>query len=436
MVYCALDQKKRCYPVKTIKARLDYKWVILVVCFLMELLCLGFCSSNVGLYTVPVTQALGIDRLDYSYWLSIRYAVSVVVSLFFGTLINRFGIKKMVLLGLAALTGATALRAFGTVLVHFYLAGALHGLGMVFVGGTMAGTIVRRWFHKDVGRYTGIVMSANGIGGAIAAQIITPIINNGEVFGYRKAYLLSAVITLVISVFIMLFLRDTGGDDPVAGGKKKASRGVMWTGIEYEEVKKKAYFYIAAALVFLTGISLQSIGSITIVYMTDLGLSSGFIAATATVSSLTLTFSKMAVGLTYDKRGLRTALLMCQFAALGTFVLKGLLTNSVLGMVMAMTATVLSSIALPLETVIIPLLTNDLFGSASYAKVLGIFMAMNSLGLCLGSPVGELFRKLTGDYRSCFWFFGIVLTAVIVIFQFVLRAAERQKNAILREETV
>ena len=418
---------------KSDKSRFSYKWVILVVCFLMEFLCLGFCSSNVGLYTVPVTQALSIDRLAYSYWSSIRYAVQVVVALFFGTLINRFGVKKMVFMGLCAMIAATVLRAFGTGLVHFYIAGALHGLGIVFVGGTMAGTIVRRWFHQKVGTYTGIVMSANGIGGAIAAQIITPIINNGETFGYRKAYLLSAVIALAISVFIMLFLRDNPHETaPVAAGKqKKTPRGALWTGIEYGVVKKKAYFYIAALLIFLTGISLQSIGSITIVYMTDLGLSPGFIAATATVSSLTLTFSKMAVGTTYDKWGLRVALLMCQFAALGTFVLKGLLTNSALGLVMAMTATVLSSIALPLETVIIPLLTNDLFGTASYAKVLGIFMAMNSLGLCLGSPIGELFRKIWGSYNPCFWFFSIVLVVVIVAFQLVLRAANRQKSLIL-----
>jgi predicted MFS family arabinose efflux permease len=99
-----------------------------------------------------------------------------------------------------------------------------------------------------------------------------------------------------------------------------------------------------------------------------------------------------------------------------------------------MTATIMSSIALPLETVMIPLMTNDLFGSASYSKILGIFMAMNSLGLCLGSPLGELFRKIAGDYRSCFWFFSIILVVVIVSFQFVLRSANKQKTAILAEE--
>ena len=40
------------------KTRLDYKWVILILCFFMEFICLGFCSSNVGLYTKAVTEAL------------------------------------------------------------------------------------------------------------------------------------------------------------------------------------------------------------------------------------------------------------------------------------------------------------------------------------------------------------------------------------------
>ncbi len=420
------------------RSRFDYKWVILAVCFLMEFLCLGFCSSNSGLYTVPVTDALHIDRLPYTVAGSIRYVVQVFVALYFGACVNRFGMKKMAILGLLSLGCACFTRSMATCVWHFYIAAGLHGLGIVFCGGTMGSTIVRRWFKQDIGKYTGIVMSANRVGGAIAAQIISPIINNGETFGYRKAYWLSAAISLAVTIVIIIFLRDNPGDSPVVATnkKKKASRGTMWTGLEYAAVKKKAYFYVAAALVFLTGISLQSIGSITIVYMTDLGISPAFVATTATVGSLVITFSKFGVGAVYDKWGLRAALLMCQFAALGTFVLKGLLTNSTLGLVMAITATVFSNIAAPLETVIISVLTNDLFGTASYSKVLGIFMAMNSLGLCLGSPLGEALRKLTGDYRLCFWLFAVVLVAVIVAFQFVLKVANKEKQAVLEAETV
>ena len=101
-------------------------------------------------------------------------------------------------------------------------------------------------------------------------------------------------------------------------------------------------------------------------------------------------------------------------------------------MAIAIIATVLTTIAMPLETVMIPLISNELFGSASYAKVLGIFMAANSLGLCLGSPICDIYRDLSGgSYRDCYWFFAALMLVVIVGFQFIIRAANRDKQRIL-----
>ena len=420
------------------KKSFDYKWVILVLCFLMEFICLGFCSSNNGLYTDAVVTALGTQRSIYSLSTSIRYAVQVLVALNFGALIGKFGAKKMVFVGLSSLTASVFIRSCATNVVHFYISSAFWGIGIVFSGGTMASTIVRRWFHGNVGRYTGIVMSANGIGGAVAAQIISPLINNGEVFGYRKAYLLSAILSLVISIIVISFLREHPADGPAVqtGGEKKKPKGVSWPGLEYSAVKRKPYFYGTAALVFLTGISLQSVSNVTVVYMKDVGMDAGFIATTSTVFSLCLTFSKLLVGITYDKKGLRTAMMMCQGATLLCLLLFAMLTNSTLGKVMAMTAMILQALALPIETVMIPLMSNDLFGAASYDKVLGVLYAMNSLGLCLGSPVGELFREFSkaGTYVPCFWFFSVLIVGVMISYFFVVRAAYRDKEKILLQQ--
>ena len=419
------------------KSRLDYKWVILITCFLMEFLCLGFCSSNTGLYTKAVTEALQIKRSVYSLNQSIRYVVQVITALYFGTLMHKFGIKKMVSVGLVSLTASVVIRAYATEVYHLYIGSMFWGFGMVLVGSTMAGTIVRRWFHKDVGRYTGIVMSANGIGGAIAAQIISPIINNGETFGYRKAYLLSAAVAFAISVFVMIFLRDHPEEGPVIQEttKKKQPKGNLWEGLPYETLRKRPYFYMTAALIFLNGVSMQSVGSITLVYMTDLGMPSGFIATIATVSSLCLTFGKVAVGMVYDRKGLHFTLRMCLSAGVLAFLLKAIMTNSALGMVFAMSATVIMALASPMETVMVPLLTGDLFGMKPYYKVLGIFTAMNSLGLCLGSPLGDLYFDLFGTYKPCFWFFTVLLLGTIVAYRFVIRAAYRDKEAILQEKS-
>lgn len=414
------------------KGQFDYKWVVLVMCFLMEFVCLGFCSSNAGLYTGKVTAALNIPRSLYQIGTSIRYVVQVLVGFAFGSLIQKFGIKKLVGVGLVSLCGSITMRFLTANIWHHYIACVLWGLGIVFAGGTMASTVVRRWFHKDIGKITGIVMSANGIGGAIAAQIISPLINNGETFGYRNAYLLSAIVTVAISVVVLIFVRDNPAADAPPSKAAKKAKGALWDGIPFAEVRRKPYFYLTFAMILLTGISLQSVGTISIVYMEDLGMNAGFVATTATVSSLVLTFAKIFTGFSYDKKGLGFTLLMCHCCSLLAYLLKATMTNSTIGMVMAMTATILGTIAMPLETVMIPLMSNDLFGSASYNKVLGIFYAANSLGLCLGSPLCDIYRDLTGgSYASCYWFFTGLMVLVTVGFQLVIRAAHKDKEKVL-----
>lgn len=464
----------------------NYKWVVLAMCFMMEFVCLGLCSSNAGLYTGAVTKAVEIPRSLYQIGTSIRYIVQALVGLFFGVLIQKFGIKKLVSVGLISLSSSVLMRYFTAVenpivistaafsipvlkitipafrfaisaftvnLTHHYIGCVLWGLGLTFAGGTMASLVVRRWFSKDIGKYTGIVMSANGIGGAIAAQIISPLINNGETFGYRKAYLLSAVVSIAISVIVLIFIRDNPTAESAPTKSAKKARGAIWEGIPFIQVWRKPYFYLTFLMILLTGISLQSVGTISIVYMEDLGMNATFIATTATVSSLVLTFSKVFTGFSYDKKGLAFTLLLCHCCSLVAYILKANLVNvqllSYLGafftkllkvdvtadtiaMVFAMVATILGTIAMPLETVMIPLMTNDLFGSASYAKVLGIFYAANSLGLCLGSPLCDIYRDLTGgSYSSCYWFFSTLMVAVTIGFQLNIFFAQKDKKKIL-----
>ena len=165
-------------------------------------------------------------------------------------------------------------------------------------------------------------------------------------------------------------------------------------------------------------------------------MSARFLATYATITSLCLTCTKLLVGTSYDMFGLRVTLIMCQVAACGAFILEAVLTNSNVGMVLAIISAVLTTFAIPMETVMIPLLSSDLFGAASYTKVLGVFMAANSLGLCLGSPLGDLYFDIFGTYRPCFWFFTFMMVVVIIGYQFVIRAAYKEKKTVLSEENI
>ena len=410
------------------KKRIEYKWVILVVCFMMEFICLGFCSSNAGMYLTAVTEALGFKRTLYSLNTSFRYITTIIFSLFFGTIVQKFGTKKIVYAGLVSLIASTVLYACSSELYMFYLAGTLLGVGVIFTGSTMAGTVIRQWFDKDVGKYTGLALSANGIGGAVAAQIISPIINNGDPFGYRNAYLLSALIVLVFSVVIIVFLKEPD-DRPVPTEKSK--KPASWDGLEYSKVQKKPYFYLTAAIILLSGICLESISHTGIAHLTDLGIDAEFIANVASAASLILTVAKIVVGILYDKKGLRFTMFLCHFIMVISYMLIVFTDATPFGKFAGMAGIVLSRLALPLETVMIPLLSGDMFGNKSLLNVMGVYVAMKSAGSCIDAPLCNLIFDMTGSYIPVYIAFCVLMIAVLIAFQFVITAAYKDKNKLI-----
>ena len=75
------------------KKRIEYKWVILVLCFLMVFVCLGFCSSTKSLYLDVITKAMNIPRTQFAFNDSARFIASAIVNIFFGTLLYKDGVR-------------------------------------------------------------------------------------------------------------------------------------------------------------------------------------------------------------------------------------------------------------------------------------------------------------------------------------------------------
>ena len=114
------------------KKPFEYKWVILVVCFLMVFVCLGFCSSTKSLYLGAITEYLNIPRSLFAINDTCRFVSSAIINLFFGTLMYKYGVRKMSAVGFLALIASTLIYAFATNIYVFYIGGALLGVGVTF----------------------------------------------------------------------------------------------------------------------------------------------------------------------------------------------------------------------------------------------------------------------------------------------------------------
>ncbi len=412
------------------KKKLEYKWIIVALCFMMVLTTLGFCSSNKALYLSAITEALNIPRASFSMGDSIRFITTAVVNMFFGTLVRKFGTKKLIGAGFLSLICFTVLYATSTSVWGFYLGGVFLGMGLSWTTTTMVGWVIGKWCKENKGTIMGAVLAANGIGGAVAAQIITPIIYNpNNAFGYRNAYWMVACILFAVGTLIMIFYKEKPKEagDHIPHAKKK-NRGQSWTGPAFADLKKKPYFYCSLVCIFLTGAILQGINGVSAAHMKDVGLDTAYVATVLSVHSLVLTGAKFLTGFLYDKLGLRITMTICDLSAFGAMLALTMTGATGVGPAAAMIYGVVSCIALPLETVMLPIFAGDLFGERSYDKTLGLFVSVNTAGYAVGAPVTNWCFDQFGTYKPMFLACAVLMVVVTVVSQFNVTAANKLKK--------
>lgn len=429
---------------KETKKKFDYAWVIIVLSFICVCTSLGLCSSGKTYYLTAITEALDIKRSLYSLTDTIRYGITTVMNLCLGFFIAKFGIKKLLIAGFISLIGFALISSIAETLWGFYLGAILLGIGLSWTSTAMMSAVVGVWCKKNKGTITGIILSANGLGGAIAVQIISPIIFKPsdhplgyEPFGYRASYQLVAIILAVVLLLVILFFKDRpkGVDKSqlAVGKNKKKARGTGWVGMEFSQATKKPYFYLAMVCIFLAGMSLQGIGSIATPHMYDMGFDKQFVANLGTVTNLFLVATKIFTGYMYDRKGIKFTMNLCFFSAFISIGGLVLLENNTFGMVLAYIRGIAGTVALPLETVMLPLFASELFGNKSFIKVVGIFSAANTAGLALGAPFSNACFDIFGSYNLSFIILAIFMLFALVVMNFVVCSANKDRNKILSD---
>ena len=421
--------------IKSSKGRLDYKWVIVGLCFMMVLVALGFCSSPKSLYIKPITEALGIERSTYSIGDSFRYVTTAIINVFFGFLVAKFGPKKLILAGFTSLIISTMLYAYASHVAFIYLAGMFLGIGLSWTTTTMVGYVVTRWCKENKGTIMGAVLASNGVGGAIAIQIISPIIASSAE-GYRKAYTVVACILAAAAIILLIFFKDSPKGvvvDKTAGAHKKKKRGMDWVGISFGDATKKIYFWGLLVCIFFTGFILQGVNGVTAAYYDDVGIEGELISVILSAHSLVLACSKFLTGFSYDRLGLRATSAICMVSAIGSSTCLILIDSSPTGIALAAVNSVISCFALPLETIMLPIYASDVFGAKSFDKILGIFVSVNTAGYALGGPMLNLCYDLTGSYKIGFGITIATMVGVFVLLQFVLTAANKTRAKVIAE---
>jgi MFS family permease len=151
------------------KSKFFYGYWILVIAFLCAFIHSGCGFYAFSLFVKPLEAEFGWGRGEIMIGLTIFFLTSGLSAPAVGRLVDRYGSKKVIVIG----SLVTGLGFVLVSLVHslwfFYVSYVVVGLGMAGTGMVPATAVISNWFEKWRGTAVGIMSTGIGAGGLVMA---------------------------------------------------------------------------------------------------------------------------------------------------------------------------------------------------------------------------------------------------------------------------
>ncbi len=187
-------------------ARLHRAWAVAGVTFAALVAAAAFRSST-GVLFEPVESEFGWSRATTSAAISLNLVVYGLTAPFAAALMERFGIRRVVVLALALTalgSGLTVLMTAAWQLVLLW--GVVVGFGAGCMALVFGAVVANRWFVARRGLVTGVFSAASATGQLAFLPAIAWLATD---HGWRSAALLTAGIALLLVPVVVLVLRDS-----------------------------------------------------------------------------------------------------------------------------------------------------------------------------------------------------------------------------------
>jgi sugar phosphate permease len=189
--------------------RVHYAWVVAFITFLSLLASAGIRSTST-IMVLPLEHDFGWDRATVSLALSVNLLLYGLCGPFAGALMSRFGVRRVMLVGLTTLAVATGLSVFMSQVWQLIgLWGLLVGLGAGSMALVLGATVATRWFLGRRGLVLGLFAASTATGQLIFLPLQAAIVESA---GWRLAVLLVSVVAIVVAALVALFMRDDPQD--------------------------------------------------------------------------------------------------------------------------------------------------------------------------------------------------------------------------------
>lgn len=378
--------------------KLYYGWIVAVVTFFTLMISSGIRNAP-GVIIKPLEGEFGWDRASISF--------AVAVSLFAygfgaplgGTLIDRFGPRKIMLVGLAVNFAGLLPLVTLTELWQLHLFwGLIVGIGTGMIASVLGATVALRWFNK----YRGVVLGVMGAAAATAQLVFVPaLIALTTDSGWRAAITMLTVVSGLMLLPVLFFMRDYPEDiglkalgEPTASTASTDSRFTP-----LREALKTRDFWLLAGSFFVCGYTTNGlIGTHLLPHTLEHGFVEADMSYALMIMAVMNIAGTLASGWLSDRVDNRFLL--------ATYYGFRALSLAALPFILEMQGMLLFSIVYGLDWVatVPPTvnLTAQRFGRQSLGTLYGWIFCSHMIGAGIASYAGGFFRDRLGDYHLIF----------------------------------
>jgi len=360
-----------------------------------------------GVFLKPLAEEFGWRRDEMAFAYTVTNLTIVVASLLLGLLIDRYGVRRVlipsvILMGLAV---ASMSLLTGNI-YHFYAMYLLIPLlGIGTLPASYSRTIIA-WFFRRRGIALGVALAGFGVGAALVPSVGQMLIS---AYGWRTAYLVFAAIVFLVALPVSYFLiRETPEEMGLEiDGDKQAGKSDASTGLSVNEASKTINFWLILIAFLLVGVCIASVIAHLVPMLTDRGVSPQMAANCQMTLGLGLIFGRVISGYLMDHF---FAPYVASAFTLMFVVGVSILASGVSNYLVFVAATCIG-LSLGSEISETAYLVSRYFGPKAYGIIYGIMFAAFQLGASFGPPALGKYYVLNGNYISALW--GLAVLAFI-----------------------
>ncbi|KEO82800.1 MFS transporter [Tumebacillus flagellatus] len=189
--------------------RIHYGWIVAGVTFLTLLVSAGI-RSTPGVLMVPLETQFGWERTATTFPLAINLALYGLCGPFAAALMEKYGIKRLMVLSLLLLAVGTGLSAWMQTTWEFTLLwGVIIGIGTGFTSNVLGAVVTNRWFRERRGLVIGILTASGATGQLVFLPLLAKLATD---VNWQWTVWLTSIAALIGVVFALVFMREKPSD--------------------------------------------------------------------------------------------------------------------------------------------------------------------------------------------------------------------------------